>query len=139
VFEHYRTYLHPDANNGRGFVVDWAMFDTARRRDGALMIGTPEQLTEKILDAQAELGITRFIDQFDWDGLPGRARARVDRAPGDRDRARRARRRARDPGLNHEGASGQTACASNEWRPLWAALLAAAFRVCGGGPDASSS
>jgi hypothetical protein len=46
------------------------MFDTARRRDGALMIGTPEQLTEKILDAQAELGITRFIDQFDCGGLP---------------------------------------------------------------------
>jgi alkanesulfonate monooxygenase SsuD/methylene tetrahydromethanopterin reductase-like flavin-dependent oxidoreductase (luciferase family) len=70
VFEHYCTYLHPDANNGRGFVVDRAMFDTARRRDGALMIGTPEQLTEKILDAQAELGITRFIGQFDWGGLP---------------------------------------------------------------------
>jgi alkanesulfonate monooxygenase SsuD/methylene tetrahydromethanopterin reductase-like flavin-dependent oxidoreductase (luciferase family) len=66
----YRTYLHPDANNGRGFVVDRAMFDTARRRDGALMIGTPEQLTEKILDAQAELGITRFIGQFDCGGLP---------------------------------------------------------------------
>jgi alkanesulfonate monooxygenase SsuD/methylene tetrahydromethanopterin reductase-like flavin-dependent oxidoreductase (luciferase family) len=47
VFEYYRTYLHPDANNGRGFVVDRAMFDTARRRDGALTIGTPEQLTEK--------------------------------------------------------------------------------------------
>jgi alkanesulfonate monooxygenase SsuD/methylene tetrahydromethanopterin reductase-like flavin-dependent oxidoreductase (luciferase family) len=70
VFEHYRTYLHPDANNGRGFVVDRAMFDTARRRDGALTIGTPKQLTEKILDAQAELGITRFIGQFDCGGLP---------------------------------------------------------------------
>ena len=46
------------------------MFDTARRRDGALMIGTSEQLTEKILDAQAQLGITRFIGQFDWGGLP---------------------------------------------------------------------
>ena len=70
VFEHYRTYLHPETNNGRGFVVDRPMFDTARRRDGALMIGTAEQLTEKILDAHAELGITRFIGQFDWGGLP---------------------------------------------------------------------
>jgi alkanesulfonate monooxygenase SsuD/methylene tetrahydromethanopterin reductase-like flavin-dependent oxidoreductase (luciferase family) len=70
VFEHYRTYLHPDTNNGRGFVVDRAMFDTVRRRHGALMIGTSEQLTEKILDAQTELGITRFIGQFDWGGLP---------------------------------------------------------------------
>jgi alkanesulfonate monooxygenase SsuD/methylene tetrahydromethanopterin reductase-like flavin-dependent oxidoreductase (luciferase family) len=70
VFDQYRTYLHPDTNNGRGFVVDRAIFDAARRRDGALMIGTPEQLTEKILDAQAELGISRFIGQFDWGGLP---------------------------------------------------------------------
>ena len=34
------------------------------------MIGTLEQLTEKILDARAELGIGRFIGQFDWGGLP---------------------------------------------------------------------
>jgi len=70
VFEHYRSYLHPETNNGRGFVVDRATFDAARRRDGALMIGTPEQLTEKLLDAHAALGITRFIGQFDWGGLP---------------------------------------------------------------------
>jgi alkanesulfonate monooxygenase SsuD/methylene tetrahydromethanopterin reductase-like flavin-dependent oxidoreductase (luciferase family) len=70
VFAHYRTYLHPTTNNGRGFVVDRATLDAARRRDGALMIGTPEQLAEKILDAHAELGITRFIGQFDWGGLP---------------------------------------------------------------------
>src|SRR3954447_24022883 len=70
VFDHYRTYLHPDTNNGRGFVVDRATFNAARRRDGALMIGTPEQLAEKILDAHAALGITRFIGQFDWGGLP---------------------------------------------------------------------
>jgi hypothetical protein len=34
------------------------------------MIGTAEQLTEKILDAHAQLGITRFIRRFDWGGLP---------------------------------------------------------------------
>src|SRR3954465_14586138 len=70
VFDHYRTYLHPDTNNGRAFVVDRATFNAARRRDGALMIGTPEQLAEKILDAHAALGITRFIGQFDWGRLP---------------------------------------------------------------------
>ena len=32
-----------DTNNGRGFIIDRATFDAARRRDGALMIGTPEQ------------------------------------------------------------------------------------------------
>jgi alkanesulfonate monooxygenase SsuD/methylene tetrahydromethanopterin reductase-like flavin-dependent oxidoreductase (luciferase family) len=70
VFEHYRSYLHPDTNNGRGFVVDRTTFNSGRRRDSALMIGTTEQLTEKILDAQAHLGITRFIGQFDWGALP---------------------------------------------------------------------
>ncbi len=101
VFQHYRTYLHPDANNGRGFVVDRAMFDTARRRDGALMIGTPEQLTEKILDAQAELGITRFIGQFDWGGLPA-ARVHESIARLATEIAPDVRAAARDPGLNHE-------------------------------------
>jgi len=70
VFDYYCHYLHPQNNNGRGFVVDRSAFDAGRRREGALMIGTPEQLTEKILDAQAELGISRFIGQFDWGGLP---------------------------------------------------------------------
>jgi alkanesulfonate monooxygenase SsuD/methylene tetrahydromethanopterin reductase-like flavin-dependent oxidoreductase (luciferase family) len=74
VFDHYRHYLHPATNGGRGFVADRATFDASRRREGALMIGTPEQLTEKILNAHAELGITRFIGQFDWGGL---ATARV--------------------------------------------------------------
>jgi len=44
------------------------------------MIGTSEQLTEKILDAQAELGITRFIGQFDWGGLaPARVHESIER------------------------------------------------------------
>src|SRR3954447_23788880 len=70
VFDHYRHYLHPATNGGRGFVVDRATFDAGRRREGALMIGTPEPLAEKILNAHAELGIDRFIGQFDWGGLP---------------------------------------------------------------------
>jgi alkanesulfonate monooxygenase SsuD/methylene tetrahydromethanopterin reductase-like flavin-dependent oxidoreductase (luciferase family) len=70
VFEPYRRYLHPDTNGGRGFVVDRGMFDASRQRQGALMVGTPEQLTEKILEAHAALGLDRFIGQFDWGGLP---------------------------------------------------------------------
>jgi alkanesulfonate monooxygenase SsuD/methylene tetrahydromethanopterin reductase-like flavin-dependent oxidoreductase (luciferase family) len=70
VFEHYRTYLHPNTNGGRGFLVDRPTFDASRRRHGALMIGTTEQLTEQFLDAHAQLGITRLIGQFDWGGLP---------------------------------------------------------------------
>ena len=80
VFDHYRHYLHPQTNNGRGFVVDRPAFDAGRRREGALMIGTSEQLTERILDAQAELGVTRFIGQFDWGGLaPARVHESIER------------------------------------------------------------
>jgi alkanesulfonate monooxygenase SsuD/methylene tetrahydromethanopterin reductase-like flavin-dependent oxidoreductase (luciferase family) len=70
VFEPYRRYLHPHTNGGRGFVVGRGTFDASRSRQGALMIGTVEQLTEKILDAHAVLGLDRFIGQFDWGGLP---------------------------------------------------------------------
>src|SRR3954453_2551789 len=70
VFEPYRRYLHPDSNGGRGFVVDRGTFDASRQRQGALMIGTVEQLTEKILDAYDALALDRFIGQFDWGGLP---------------------------------------------------------------------
>jgi alkanesulfonate monooxygenase SsuD/methylene tetrahydromethanopterin reductase-like flavin-dependent oxidoreductase (luciferase family) len=70
VFDYYRHYLHPETNNGRGFIVDRPTFDASRRREGALMIGTPQQLAEKILDAHTQLGITRFIGQIDWGGLP---------------------------------------------------------------------
>jgi hypothetical protein len=34
------------------------------------MIGSTEQLTEKILDAQQVLGLDRFFGQIDWGGLP---------------------------------------------------------------------
>jgi hypothetical protein len=34
------------------------------------MIGSSEQLVEKILDARELLGIDRFFGQFDWGGLP---------------------------------------------------------------------
>jgi alkanesulfonate monooxygenase SsuD/methylene tetrahydromethanopterin reductase-like flavin-dependent oxidoreductase (luciferase family) len=80
VFEPYRRYLHPDTNGGRGFVVDRATFDASRQRQGALMIGTVEQLTEKILDAHAALGLDRFIGQGDWGGLPAaRVRESIER------------------------------------------------------------
>jgi hypothetical protein len=43
------------------------------------MIGTPEQLTEEILDARAEFGITRFIGQIDWGAPPTRVHESIAR------------------------------------------------------------
>lgn len=34
------------------------------------MIGSTEQLIEKILDAHEVLGLDRFLGQIDWGGLP---------------------------------------------------------------------
>jgi hypothetical protein len=34
------------------------------------MVGSSEEITEKILDARERLGIDRFFGQFDWGGLP---------------------------------------------------------------------
>ncbi len=34
------------------------------------MIGSSEELIEKILEAQHVLGVDRFIGQVDWGGLP---------------------------------------------------------------------
>jgi hypothetical protein len=49
------------------------------------MIGSAEQLTEKILDGHAEFSIARIIGQFDRGGLPP-ACARIHRAARHRDR-----------------------------------------------------
>lgn len=35
------------------------------------MIGSSEEITEKILDARRVLGTDRFFGQFDWGALPG--------------------------------------------------------------------
>jgi len=66
------------------FAVDRTAFRAGPRRGGALMIGTSDQLIEKILDARAVLGITRLFGQVDWCGIP---RARVEDSHGLRTRS----------------------------------------------------
>jgi alkanesulfonate monooxygenase SsuD/methylene tetrahydromethanopterin reductase-like flavin-dependent oxidoreductase (luciferase family) len=70
VFPYYREYLRPKTPGGRGFVVDRRSFDAGIQRGNAIMIGTAEQLVEKILDAHEALGLDRFYGQVDWGGLP---------------------------------------------------------------------
>jgi alkanesulfonate monooxygenase SsuD/methylene tetrahydromethanopterin reductase-like flavin-dependent oxidoreductase (luciferase family) len=70
VFPYYHEYLRPKTPGGRGFVVGRAAFEAGTRRGQAIMIGSSEQLVEKILDARELLGIDRFFGQFDWGGLP---------------------------------------------------------------------
>jgi len=70
VYPYYRHYLSPDTNRGRGFVVSSAAFEAGTQPGQAIMIGSSDEITEKILDAHRLLGIDRFFSQFDWGGLP---------------------------------------------------------------------
>jgi alkanesulfonate monooxygenase SsuD/methylene tetrahydromethanopterin reductase-like flavin-dependent oxidoreductase (luciferase family) len=70
VFPYYYEYLRPKTPGGRGFVVNQAAFEAGTRRGQAIMIGSSDEITEKILDAQELLGVDRFYGQFDWGGLP---------------------------------------------------------------------
>ena len=45
------------------------MTSLASRR-GALMVGGPTQVAEKIFDLHAELGVDRFLGQVDLGGMP---------------------------------------------------------------------
>ncbi len=70
VFPYYHEYLRPKRPGGRGFIVNRASFEAGTRRGQAIMVGSSEELIEKILDAHAMLGLDRFYGQVDWGGLP---------------------------------------------------------------------
>jgi alkanesulfonate monooxygenase SsuD/methylene tetrahydromethanopterin reductase-like flavin-dependent oxidoreductase (luciferase family) len=70
VFPYYHEYLRPKTPGGRGFVVDRARFELGTQPGQAIMIGSADELIDKILDAHRVLGIDRFIGQVDWGGLP---------------------------------------------------------------------
>ncbi len=70
AFPFYHEYLRPKTPGGRGFVVDRRSFDAGSVRGGAIMIGSAEEITEKILDLRTLLGADRFLGQIDFGGLP---------------------------------------------------------------------
>jgi hypothetical protein len=66
-----RGILRPKTLGGRGFLVSKDAFLAGIRPVQALMIGTSEQITAKILDAHHILGgLDRSYGQTDWGGLP---------------------------------------------------------------------
>jgi alkanesulfonate monooxygenase SsuD/methylene tetrahydromethanopterin reductase-like flavin-dependent oxidoreductase (luciferase family) len=71
IYPYYHEYLRPKTPGGRGFRVDRATFEAGTRPGQALMIGSPQEVAAKILDAHHILGgIDRFFGQVDWGGLP---------------------------------------------------------------------
>ena len=51
-------------------MVSQSQFEAGTQHGNAIMIGSSEQLIEKILDAHEVLGLDRFLGQIDWGGLP---------------------------------------------------------------------
>jgi alkanesulfonate monooxygenase SsuD/methylene tetrahydromethanopterin reductase-like flavin-dependent oxidoreductase (luciferase family) len=70
VYLYYHEYLRPKTPGGRGFEVSRADFEAGTRPDGAIMIGSAAELTEKLLTAAQALGLDRILAQVDWGGLP---------------------------------------------------------------------
>jgi alkanesulfonate monooxygenase SsuD/methylene tetrahydromethanopterin reductase-like flavin-dependent oxidoreductase (luciferase family) len=72
VYPHFHEYLRPKTPGGRGFTISPAAFETATSRHGATMVGSAQELTDKLLDAKHALGLHRVYGQIDWGGLPQR-------------------------------------------------------------------
>jgi alkanesulfonate monooxygenase SsuD/methylene tetrahydromethanopterin reductase-like flavin-dependent oxidoreductase (luciferase family) len=70
VYPYYHEYLRPKRPGGRGFVVSQAGFDAGTSREGAIMIGSAGEITDKLLDAVKALSLDRIFAQVDWGGLP---------------------------------------------------------------------
>jgi alkanesulfonate monooxygenase SsuD/methylene tetrahydromethanopterin reductase-like flavin-dependent oxidoreductase (luciferase family) len=69
-YPYYQRYLAPRNNRGRGWTVDQQSMRALAARGGALMVGGPREVAEKILDLKSELGADRFLGQVDLGGMP---------------------------------------------------------------------
>ncbi|MCS5717700.1 LLM class flavin-dependent oxidoreductase [Herbiconiux sp. CPCC 205763] len=65
-YPHYRRYFA----EGRGAHLDRASFDEMAAPNGPLVVGSAEEVTEKILRQHTLLTIDRFLGQVDIGGLP---------------------------------------------------------------------
>lgn len=70
VFPYSHEYLRPKTPGGRGFIIDRAGFEAGTQPGQALMVGSSDELIDKILHTHDQLGIDRFFGQIDWGGLP---------------------------------------------------------------------
>ncbi|BBH69334.1 luciferase [Actinoplanes sp. OR16] len=70
TYPHYHDFLRPKSPGGGGFVVSEQAFTEGRTLDRPLMIGTSEQVTEKLLHLHQAIGYDRLQLLADWGGLP---------------------------------------------------------------------
>lgn len=65
-YPHYRSYFA----DGRGQHLSRSAFEEMASPDGALVVGSPAEVAEKVLRQQELLGSDRFMGQVDLGGLP---------------------------------------------------------------------
>jgi alkanesulfonate monooxygenase SsuD/methylene tetrahydromethanopterin reductase-like flavin-dependent oxidoreductase (luciferase family) len=70
VYPYYHEYLRPKTPGGRGFEVSHEQFLAGTLPGQALIVGSTDEIVEKILTAHELLGLDRFLGQVDWGGLP---------------------------------------------------------------------
>jgi len=70
TYPYYHEYLRPKTPGGRGFTVSRAAFEAGTGPDGAIMIGSAAEVTDKLITARKILGLDRLFAQVDWGGLP---------------------------------------------------------------------
>ncbi len=69
-YPYYKEYLRPKTPGGRGFLVDHASFNDISGPEGALMVGSPQEIVDKLSARHELLRIDRLIGQIDLGGLP---------------------------------------------------------------------
>src|SRR5215216_3473437 len=68
---YYHQYLRPKTPGGRGFLVSEDAFRAGTAPGQALMIGSSDEITARILDAHDNLGgIDGLYGRVHWGGLP---------------------------------------------------------------------
>ncbi|GAA1844962.1 LLM class flavin-dependent oxidoreductase [Pseudonocardia ailaonensis] len=65
-YPYYRTYFR----EGRGVHLDRAAFDEMAGPEGALLVGSPAEIGDKMLRQREALGAVRFVGQVDLGGIP---------------------------------------------------------------------
>ncbi|TQS41352.1 LLM class flavin-dependent oxidoreductase [Cryptosporangium phraense] len=71
TYPYYRDFLRPKQPGGGGYTVSPRDFVEGREPGRPLMIGTSEQVTEKLVELHKVVGFDRVQLLVDWGGLPG--------------------------------------------------------------------
>jgi alkanesulfonate monooxygenase SsuD/methylene tetrahydromethanopterin reductase-like flavin-dependent oxidoreductase (luciferase family) len=69
-YPYYHNFMRPKQPGGPGYIVDSASFDLGMQPGQALMIGTAEQILDKLAALYTDIGYDRIQALVDWGGLP---------------------------------------------------------------------